>query len=303
LILEQLNKGSFINMINATTSGSVNLFNSSVPVTISVDATSTNTASKVVARDASGNFSAGTITASLVGTVTGNLIGNAATATTAVNATNAVNATTAVNATNAATATNPQGGGSFITSSNIASQSVAFATNSTNAVNAVTAASCSGNAVTATNPQVGGSFITSSNIASQAVAFATNANNATTAVNVSGVVALGNGGTGQTSAVAAGSALGAIGVGQTTQNVSASRVATTTYTNDTGRPIMVYISTVNSGALETTAQQVFVDGIMILYDGIQSNRRNAVTFIVPAGSTYRLLLSGGSIETWCELRA
>ena len=81
LTLEQLNKGSFINMINSTTSGSVNLFNSSVPVTISVDATSANTASKVVARDASGNFSAGTITSALVGNVTGSLIGNASTAT------------------------------------------------------------------------------------------------------------------------------------------------------------------------------------------------------------------------------
>ena len=81
LTLEQLNKGSFINMVNSTNSSSVNLFNSSVPVTISVDATSTNTASKVVARDVSGNFSAGTITAALLGTVTGSLIGNASTAT------------------------------------------------------------------------------------------------------------------------------------------------------------------------------------------------------------------------------
>ena len=81
LTLEQLNKGSFINMVNSTTSGSVNLFNSSVPVTISVDATSANTASKVVARDASGNFAAGTITAALSGNVTGSLNGNASTAT------------------------------------------------------------------------------------------------------------------------------------------------------------------------------------------------------------------------------
>lgn len=65
LTLEQLNKGSYINMANTTTSGSVNFFNSSVPVTISVDATSANTASKVVARDASGNFSAGTVSANL----------------------------------------------------------------------------------------------------------------------------------------------------------------------------------------------------------------------------------------------
>lgn len=39
--------------------------------TLAVDATSANTASKVVARDASGNFSAGTITATLSGTATG----------------------------------------------------------------------------------------------------------------------------------------------------------------------------------------------------------------------------------------
>jgi len=57
---------------------------------------------------------------------------------------------------NAATATNPQAGGTFITSSNIGSQSVNFASSATNATNAT-------NATTATN--------------------ATNATNATTATN------------------------------------------------------------------------------------------------------------------------
>jgi hypothetical protein len=42
-------------------------FNGSTARTFAVDATTTNTASKVVARDASGNFSAGTITAALSG--------------------------------------------------------------------------------------------------------------------------------------------------------------------------------------------------------------------------------------------
>jgi hypothetical protein len=55
-------------------------------ITLAVDATDANTASKIVARDASGNFSAGTITAALTGNVTGNLTGavtgNASTATT-----------------------------------------------------------------------------------------------------------------------------------------------------------------------------------------------------------------------------
>ena len=64
-------------------------------------ATNANTASAIVARDASGNFSAGTITA--------NLTGNATTATSATSATSATTATTATTALacsgNAATAT------------------------------------------------------------------------------------------------------------------------------------------------------------------------------------------------------
>jgi hypothetical protein len=79
--------------------------------TVTSNANSANGASTIVARDASGNFSAGTITASLSG-----------------------NATTSSSTTgNAATATNPASGGSFITSSNIGSQSVNYASSAGNA--------------------------------------------------------------------------------------------------------------------------------------------------------------------------
>jgi hypothetical protein len=54
--------------------------------TVTSNATDANTASTIVARDASGNFSAGTITANLTGNVTGNVSGNATTATTATTA-------------------------------------------------------------------------------------------------------------------------------------------------------------------------------------------------------------------------
>jgi len=57
--------GDFVNTSVAGTS-----------VTIGLDATANNTASNLVARDGSGNFSAGTITASLSGNVTGNVVGN-----------------------------------------------------------------------------------------------------------------------------------------------------------------------------------------------------------------------------------
>lgn len=70
--------GSVANALTAgtfLTSGGT--YDGSAARTFAVDATSANTASKVVARDASGNFSAGTITAALSG--------NATTATTATN--------------------------------------------------------------------------------------------------------------------------------------------------------------------------------------------------------------------------
>jgi hypothetical protein len=69
LALERLTAGYGISY---TGTGSPSYYDTQLPLTISVDATSANTVSKVVARDASGNFSAGTITASLVGSVTGN---------------------------------------------------------------------------------------------------------------------------------------------------------------------------------------------------------------------------------------
>lgn len=79
-------------------------------------ATSANTASAIVARDPSGNFSAGTITATFAGNVTGNLTGNVTgnltgngtgtwTGSVVGNASTATLATTATTATSANTAT------------------------------------------------------------------------------------------------------------------------------------------------------------------------------------------------------
>jgi hypothetical protein len=72
--------GSAGSVANALTLGTYltgTSYNGSAAVTAAVDATSVNTVSKVVARDSSGNFAAGTITAALSG--------NATTATTATN--------------------------------------------------------------------------------------------------------------------------------------------------------------------------------------------------------------------------
>jgi hypothetical protein len=79
---------SVANSLTAGTYLSGTAYNGSAAQTWSVDATSANTASKVVARDASGNFSAGTITATLSGSAT-----SAGTATTASGLTGTPNIT------------------------------------------------------------------------------------------------------------------------------------------------------------------------------------------------------------------
>ena len=74
--------GSNLNTLTMNTSGTglsgSQTYNGSTGVTFTVtsNATSANTVSTIVARNSSGNFSAGTITASLSGNVTGNLTGN-----------------------------------------------------------------------------------------------------------------------------------------------------------------------------------------------------------------------------------
>jgi hypothetical protein len=70
---EVLSAGSYITATGAYDGGTARTF--------AVDATTNNTASKVVARDTNGDFAAGTITADLIGNVTG----NADTATTVTN--------------------------------------------------------------------------------------------------------------------------------------------------------------------------------------------------------------------------
>ena len=88
---ENLVKGNYVTF----TGGDGTNFNGLAQVVIAVDATNANTASKVVARDASGNFSAGTITATLNG--------NATTATTATNALNSTTQSANDNSTKIAT--------------------------------------------------------------------------------------------------------------------------------------------------------------------------------------------------------
>lgn len=92
-----------------------------------------------------------------------------------------------------------------------------------------------------------------------------------------------------------------IGVGQTWQDVSASRTSGTTYTNSTGKPIMVMLgATAVSGTPNLT---VTVGGVQIINFGFPYGTSNPASFIVPNNTTYVCTFGTGTgIGKWVELR-
>jgi hypothetical protein len=160
------------------------------------------------------------------------------------------------------------------------------------------------------------------------------------AVTLAGTLAVANGGTGVTTSTGTGSAVlstspaltgnptaptpttgdndtsiattafvtaNCLGLGQTWQNVTASRASNTLYTNNTGRPIAVLIS----GGTNNSGQGVSgfsVSGLQI-FMGNTSTQTVASTFysgagpfIVPNGATYAATFTFASATNWSELR-
>ena len=136
--LNSLTAGSYLTWSSGTT------YNGSAASTLAVDATSSNTASKVVARDSSGNFSAGTITAALSG--------NASTATSASYATagNTVNITTQ-NTTPVTYNVTFTGGASGQQSLNVDATTLTYNPSTTTLTTGTVVANLTGNADTATS--------------------------------------------------------------------------------------------------------------------------------------------------------
>ena len=96
----------------------------------------------------------------------------------------------------------------------------------------------------------------------------------------------------------------AIGVGQTWTNVAGSRSAGTTYTNSTGKPIMV---AAYSSSSPSNGQGIVltISGITVGYGyfAYATNQFvNTVYGIVPDGATYVVTVSSTSIAGWVELR-
>ena len=84
-----------------------------------------------------------------------------------------------------------------------------------------------------------------------------------------------------------------LGLNQTYQNVTSTRVSGTTYTNSTGKPILVALNgAMNSGI------SIIVGGVTVASYTAFNNSFN-YTFIVPIGATYSCTLI---ISSWIELR-
>ena len=99
-----------------------------------------------------------------------------------------------------------------------------------------------------------------------------------------------------------------LGVGQTWQNMTASRVSGTTYTNSTTRPIMLSIAVKDSGvagAAGAGAATLYVNSsIAMRLDDLAGGSAGYVQIVavVPSGQTYKLDAANNLITYWGELR-
>ena len=98
-------------------------------------------------------------------------------------------------------------------------------------------------------------------------------------------------------------AMSSLGYGQTWQNVTGSRAASTTYYNTTGKPIYIAVSATTSSGVQgliATINGVSVYGAGTNVNGGDSNFHG----IIPQGASYSLANGVGSttIINWSELR-
>ena len=107
-----------------------------------------------------------------------------------------------------------------------------------------------------------------------------------------------------TGTVALTSQIVGVGIGQTWTDVTASRAAGTTYTNSTGKPIVVSIGGSQSGSY--TILTITVGGVTAASWALNLASYGAtvgfLTAVVPNGTTYSYTITTGYLAYWSELR-
>ena len=97
-----------------------------------------------------------------------------------------------------------------------------------------------------------------------------------------------------------------LGVGQTWQNVTASRSAGVTYTNTTGKPIIVSAGADRSAGIYNYKMIATIDGLSVNFAQSSNEVGNTSaggTIVIPTGSTYKITSSNSNaIDWWFELR-
>lgn len=97
---------------------------------------------------------------------------------------------------------------------------------------------------------------------------------------------------------------GGVGQGQTWQNVTGSRSLGVTYTNNTGKPIIVLIST-TLGGNEMASIYANVSGVSMTIgrDGSAGTFGGVGNILIPTSATYSITIGGPvGLSTWHELR-
>lgn len=95
-----------------------------------------------------------------------------------------------------------------------------------------------------------------------------------------------------------------LGVGQTWQDVTGIRAQNTTYSNTTGRPILVNIS---ATVINTASWRLVVGGVVVGTQngtGASSNAPHFISAVVPPGASYSMnyTVGSGTVAAWSELR-
>ena len=99
-------------------------------------------------------------------------------------------------------------------------------------------------------------------------------------------------------------ATSAFGVGQTWQNMTASRVVGTTYTNTSGRPIMVSVQGTPSGSTSFQLALRVNDSVVFSDSGWDNNERlpTGVVVMIMNGDSYSVSVNKLNMTSWWELR-
>ena len=90
------------------------------------------------------------------------------------------------------------------------------------------------------------------------------------------------------------------GIGQTVQDVTTSRALGTTYTNSTGKPILISVTV--KGGNDNKITTLTVGGVAAarVSDNNQDGQDKNICYVILPSSTYSVV--GGPIILWTELR-